>query len=192
MDMPEQNKYTPQPLQEEEREFRQLFDYYFDKVYYLSMRYIRHSGRAEEAAMDVMFRIWKNRQRILDIENRDGYVFKLAHNTIINTLRKKDQELFSVDLLKEAEQPVADRSPLFELYSKELHTVYENAVLALPEKRRKIFLMHREQNLSATEIARILGISPRTVEHQISSALHSIREAMKQYGILILPFIINK
>ncbi|RPD39929.1 RNA polymerase sigma-70 factor [Chitinophaga barathri] len=174
----------------EEQEFRQLFDIYFEKVHYLSMRYIRNGSLSEEVAMDIMFRIWKNRQRISEIENRDGYIFKLAYNTIINTLRKKEHLLFSIDSFEENNQPVADRSPLYTLYSKELHAAYENAILALPEKRRQIYIMNREQNLSSSEIARILGISPRTVEHQIGSALRTIREAMKQYGVLMLPFII--
>lgn len=182
--------HMPEQPREEEQEFRQLFDTYFERVHSLSMRYIRNGGLAEEAAMDVMFRIWKNRRRINEIENRDGYIFKLAYHTIINILRKKEHLLFSIDGLAEERQPAADPSPLYTLYHKDLHTAYENAVLALPDKRRQIFIMNREQNLSSSEIARILGISPRTVEHQIGSALRSIREAMKQYGVFVLPFII--
>lgn len=188
--MADTKSHTPGQSREEEQEFRQLFDTYFEKVHGLSIRYIRNGSLAEEAAMDVMFRIWKNRQRINEIENRDGYIFKLAYHTIINTLRKKDNRIFSLDYLEEDSQPVADRSPLYALYNKELYTAYENAILALPDKRRKIFIMNREQNLSSSEIARILGISPRTVEHQIGSALRTIREAMKQYGVFMLPFII--
>ena len=104
--MPEYHHTTNEERHpEDERNFRLLFDLYFEKIHCMAIRFIRNGGLAEEAAMDAMFRIWKNRHRIDEIENRDGYIFKLAHNTILNTIRSKKQQLFSLESVGENIQP---------------------------------------------------------------------------------------
>lgn len=175
----------------EDREFRQLFDIWFERIHHLCLRYIRQGMVAEETAMDIMFRIWKHQERINEVSNPDAFIFRIAHNAIISTLRKKDARLFSLDeLAGEAESVLqSERPPHFELHLKELRSVYEKAVAALPQKRQQIFLMHRESNLTSRQIAEHLKISPRTVEHQVSSALQSIRAALKEYGVSIAILI---
>jgi RNA polymerase sigma-70 factor (ECF subfamily) len=175
----------------EDREFRQLFDIWFERIHHLCLRYIRQGMVAEETAMDVMFRIWKHQERINEVSNPDAFIFRIAHNAIISTLRKKDARLFSLDEMEgEAENVLQnERPPHFELHLKELQHVYEKAVAALPQKRQQIFLMHRESNLTSRQIAKHLNLSPRTVEHQVSSALQSIRAALKEYGVSIAILI---
>jgi RNA polymerase sigma-70 factor (ECF subfamily) len=54
----------------------------------------------------------------------------------------------------------------------------EAAVLALPERRRTVFLLARFHDLSRGQIAEMMGISPQTVANQLSSALSSLRESL--------------
>jgi RNA polymerase sigma-70 factor (ECF subfamily) len=45
------------------------------------------------------------------------------------------------------------------------------AIDALPPRCREVFLLHRRQHLSYTEISRLCGISVKTVEKHVSTAL---------------------
>lgn len=50
------------------------------------------------------------------------------------------------------------------------------AIDKLPEKRRRILLMHKRDGLKYSEIAEQLDISERTVRNQLSRALKTLRE----------------
>ena len=50
----------------------------------------------------------------------------------------------------------------------------ERAVLSLPRTTREVFLSHRLDNRSYTEIAAAMGISERQVERRIAEALYRI------------------
>ena len=56
------------------------------------------------------------------------------------------------------------------------------AIDHLPTERKKILLLSKRDGLTYQEIATELGISIKTVEHQISKALKTLREtAIKIY-----------
>jgi RNA polymerase sigma-70 factor (ECF subfamily) len=57
---------------------------------------------------------------------------------------------------------------------KTLHE-YQQAVEALPPKRRMIYRMVREEGLSHQETARQLNISTNTIERHINEALRTLR-----------------
>ena len=69
-----------------------------------------------------------------------------------------------------------------------LHKI-EVAIGALPDKRQEIFRLAREEGLKYREIAERLGLSAKTVEAQMTLALKSLRDTLKEYRNLTLFFI---
>jgi RNA polymerase sigma-70 factor (ECF subfamily) len=59
----------------------------------------------------------------------------------------------------------------------------------LPEKRKEIFRLSREEGMSYKEISEKLGISIKTVEDHMSHALRYLREQLKGFDILTLLYI---
>ncbi len=55
------------------------------------------------------------------------------------------------------------------------------AVGRLPSRCRQIFLLSREDGLTYPEIARVLGISVKTVETQMGRALKSLRASLHHF-----------
>jgi RNA polymerase sigma-70 factor (ECF subfamily) len=64
----------------------------------------------------------------------------------------------------------------------------ERSIAALPDRRREIFTLSREQGLKYREIAEKLGISIKTVETQMGQALKDLRENLKEYQQLLVSF----
>ena len=62
------------------------------------------------------------------------------------------------------------------LFAQELQQLIELTVKNMPEQRRRVFEMSRKEGLSNEEIAQKLGISKRTVENHITTALAAIRK----------------
>jgi len=65
------------------------------------------------------------------------------------------------------------------LHHEELEQRAREAVDALPERRRQIFLLSRRHELTYTEIAGALDLSVKTVETQMSRALRFLRERLE-------------
>ena len=63
--------------------------------------------------------------------------------------------------------------------SRDLLLLIRMVVEKMPEQRRRIFRMSREEGLSNDQIAEQLSISRRTVENQISRALAELRKLVK-------------
>jgi len=62
------------------------------------------------------------------------------------------------------------------------------AIEALPEERRKVFKLSRYEGLKYHEIAERLGISVKTVENQMGSALKTMRAELKDL-MPLLPWL---
>jgi len=60
-------------------------------------------------------------------------------------------------------------------------TAVRQAIGRLPDRCRLVFTLHREQGLTYSEVAEVLGISPRTVEVQIGRALKSLRKGLASH-----------
>jgi RNA polymerase sigma-70 factor (ECF subfamily) len=56
---------------------------------------------------------------------------------------------------------------------------FEEALAAMPRKQREIFLAHRVDELSYTEIAQLRDISVREVERQFARAMYKLVKQME-------------
>lgn len=64
---------------------------------------------------------------------------------------------------------------------KELVRLLDSAVLKLPEQRRIIFSLIKEQGMRSNAVAEILGISIRTVESQLYKAVKTLADSISEY-----------
>nr|WP_307735059.1 RNA polymerase sigma-70 factor [Chitinophaga nivalis] len=164
-------------MQGDNTQYEAIFYHYHPRLYKYLIRFIKNHVWAEEMVMDVLYKVWQKRDTIRGADTFENYLFTIARNLLISEWRKKIETLLS---LEEASTAPAD--PGYDpLLYKELEQVYQQSLTTLPEQRRRIFLLHRQENLSYKQIATQLDISPKTVENQVSSALKHLRAAMMRY-----------
>ena len=65
-----------------------------------------------------------------------------------------------------------------------LQKLIDKIVEAMPEQRRKVFIMSRYRSMDNDAIASELGLSKRTVERHINLALNTLRNEMKTFAFL--------
>ena len=78
----------------------------------------------------------------------------------------------------ENESMIQPADALQRLEEDELRQKLDEAIDALPEKCRMVFLLNRREEMSYAEVARELDISVKTVENQIGKALRLLRLAV--------------
>lgn len=162
----------------DEKAFNLLFDRYFKLLYSFGYGLIQNEDIAKELAMDVMLRLWQKKGDLIVENELLPYLFRSVKNAVYNHWRKariitQPLEIFEDNL--ENSSPSADSNLVF----KELEKSYNDILNNLPEQRRKIFHLSRNENLSYAEIAEKMNLSVHTVRNQMSS---SVRYFRKHFG----------
>lgn len=155
-----------------EAAFRQVFDKYGKKVYQYILHYVKVGVEAEDITQNVFLRIWEKRGLLDPEKSFEGFIFTISYRAVMDHFRahpKRFQSMFSVDLLNDTFVSTVGADAL--LNHHQLESIYQQALQALPPKRKEIFLLSRHGGLTNRQIAEQLGISIKTVENQMTAAL---------------------
>ena len=139
----------------DEAAFEELIRQYEKKVYTLCFRMCGNSEDAEEAAQDAFLALWRGIDRFRQESSLSTWIYRLATNACIDTLRRKkqsgsvsldDEELF-VDAVDTSPQPQET------VEHREAQKLLQEGLSALPEEYRKVLILREIEGLSYTEIA---------------------------------------
>jgi len=156
-----------------------LFKSYFRLVCTVSFRMINDQQNAEDIGQEVFMALWNKREELNITGSVKSYLIRAASNKTLNFIR--DQKI----KLSNTEEPLIEDfggAPDEDFEgTKELKEKIAEAIQALPDRCRMVFLLSRDQNMSYKEIAEALDISIKTVENQISKALKQLRSRLGPY-----------
>lgn len=173
------------------RKFEILFREHFTGLCYFARKYTGDLDSAKEIVHNVFLRIWENRSEFEWEKPAKSYLFTSVYNRSMNYIRDNRKLIRQDDF--QTLHLIADESAYSEnLETAELESRIKQALQQLPEKCRQVFELSRFEQKKYSEIAMQLNISVKTVETQMSKALHVLREELKDYlTILILMLIKN-
>jgi len=159
---------------------KSLYVAYNQKLIRFIGLYVSSFVDIEEVLSDTFLALWNNRESLLDVTNFNSYIYGIARHKAISFCRKKqienvDVEDFFIDLFYHTETTPEDN-----LISKEEIANINAAINALPEKTKITFKLIREDNLKYKEVAEILGISIKTVEAHMATAVRQLRETLEK------------
>ena len=133
-------------------------------------------GDAENAAdiaQEAFLRLWKNCARVLPAA-ASGWLFRVAENIFFKQ-KERSKVALKYAWRQTGPEPTY-ASPQEEMEEKEFQQQLEDALAALPDGAREVFLLNRMDGLKYREIAELLGISQKAVEKRMHRALVSLRE----------------
>jgi len=158
--------------QNSEDAFRELYERYQGTLLTKAVHFLGCENSAKDCLQDVFISIWVKRETLV-IGNLNHYLHQAIR---FRALRSLQFSRLVASLDKRQLWHTDQFHPCNALDYKELHHRFETRIHALPPDQRRVFLMHRDEGLSYTQIARRLGISVKTVEKKMSLALRSLRE----------------
>lgn len=168
-----------------EKAFSTLFNTYCNDVYAYSLSMLKNQILAEEIVQEVFLNIWLHRDRLNPDLSFKSYVFTITRNLTFNLIskvansHKLKEEVFYVS--QKSYNAVEDS-----IAEADYDVIKQKAIEQLPPKRRIIFEMSRNEEMSYEEISKELNISVSTVKGQMSKALAEIRNFLETHGDVAL------
>ena len=165
----------------DELAFRHLYDLFTPGLLRFSYSFLKIKELSEEVVSDVFFNVWVHRRKMQDIENIKAYLFTSTRNTVLNCLSKEKR--FKAIQLDDLSVPllIDEICPESELISKELKAAIGRAIDHLPERCKLIYSLAKIEELKYKEIAQILNISVKTIDHQLTIAFKKIGTEIRNY-----------
>lgn len=148
--------------------------------------FIRGKVSSNEDAEDILQEVWFQLSRVVNVEEIDqmnGWLFRVARNKIIDKHRKKKPEPIGEEteeddsFLREillADSDDAEFSQLKELFWKELFS----ALNELPENQRQVFIWNELEDLTLQQIADKTGENLKTVISRKGYAVKHLRQKL--------------
>jgi RNA polymerase sigma-70 factor (ECF subfamily) len=160
--------------------FEALFRAHYEALCQFVEGQVGSAEVAEDIVQNIFLNLWRRRQ---DWEVRTtvrAYLFGAARNESIK--HRKHRQVRRRWKQEEREKETAEKpGPDDRLKHQELRRTLQKWVDELPERRRQVYLLSRRHGLTYKEIARVMEISPKTVDNQMVEALKFLRKHLGSF-----------
>lgn len=154
--------------------FAEIFERYNDVLFSHAYNKLRNKEEARDIVQDVFVRFWNKREQIELKTNLSGYLYVMVRNSIFSLISHKNVVNYyatSFNQFRYEGEAITDHL----VREKQLASIIEAEIAALPPRMREVFELSRKENLSNRQIAERLGLSEFTVADQIKKALRVLR-----------------
>jgi RNA polymerase sigma-70 factor (ECF subfamily) len=145
-------------------------------------RMVRNSATAEDLAQEVFLRIYRARKEYFAGAKFTTWLFRIATNLALNSIRDNRHQRMEVSLDAPAED---DEAPL-QVPTREMrideHMIERDraefirrTIEALPEKQRAAVLLHKYEEMDYSEIAKVLDCSESALKSLLFRAYETLR-----------------
>lgn len=191
------SKYNDQELlhritEGDQGAFDQLFERYRDRLFHYLQKVTKSNETAEEIVLDIFLKIWTGRSILAEIDNFEAFLFRVARNKALDFLRWVQKSRFrQMELWDHIQEMAAAETADQEVLLAEIHSSVQQAIAQLSPKRKMVFQLSREQELTYEQIGRKLHLSTHTVRNHLAASLQFIRAHLKaDLNGMILGYII--
>lgn len=163
--------------------FEQLYRDHVGRVYALCLRMTADTGRAEELTQDVFLRAWTKLSTFRGDAAFSTWLHRLTVNVVLADKRsqgKRWARLMGTDEL-EPYEGAASKAGLMEpsRARKGARMDLEEAIAALPDGARTVFVLYEIEGYRHEEIAEVTGTAVGTSKAQLHRARKLLREALQ-------------
>lgn len=155
--------------------FTEIYNRYWDKLYYVAYSHLKDSFSAEEVVQTVFLSLW-NKRETLDIQALPVYLAAMTRYAVYKHLAKEKRRS---EVETQASAKMAKLTTLDDaIDNKAVMEMVRKLTNVLPEKCRMVFIHNKLLDLPLEEVARKMDISIKTAEAHITKALKIVRSKL--------------
>jgi len=165
--------------------FNELYERSWEKLYTQAASKLKSDDLAKDVVQDIFVDLWTKRES-LAIDKITSYLSRAVKFKVIDQIRRKDYYQQEIDEIAEiiADSEFADSKFL----EKELKEIIILLIERLPKKRREIFKLRFQEELTTKEISELLKISPKTVQNQTLNSISLLRSLFQKIFFTLFLF----
>ncbi|MFC1940769.1 RNA polymerase sigma factor [Chloroflexota bacterium] len=156
--------------------FGELYSIYLNRIYRYVFSQVKDKAAAEDITEDIFVKAWK---AISSCKGKEQtflpWLFRIAHNHIIDVFRKKQREL-SLEMESVAE--VGDHS--LELGEKLEQQKLLSVIDCLPQNQRQVIILKFIEGLNNHEIGQVIHKNQGAIRVLQMRALATLRKRLKE------------
>lgn len=170
--------------------FKESFDLYFEKIVAYIYNYCRDRENAKNIAQDCFVAFWENIDKVESSRTPLPYLFFIARNMALNHLKHISvTERYNTYCAKrefELRYKALSSSTLDSVMEREVERMVAKSMMQMKPQVRETFHLSRFRNMTNEEVAKHLGISVKTVEYRMASAMRIIKKNLRDFILVVV------
>lgn len=168
--------------------FTQLYDQWVARLYQFVLKIVKSESTAQDIVQDTFVKVWENHETINPEHSFKSYLFTIAYHRIADEFRKQLRHPLMPDYITFTSSMVSYNEAEQNLSLEEFIRQLEKAKTKLSPRQRQVFEMSKEQNLSHSEIEKLMGISNQAVRNLLTAAMKTIRQELEPFAPLLILY----
>ncbi|WP_026777836.1 RNA polymerase sigma factor [Polaribacter sp. Hel_I_88] len=154
-----------------------------DKVFRLAKRLLVSREEAEDATQELIFKLWKNKEKIGNYNNVEAFAMTMTKNYCYDRLKSKQASNLTLVHSNYKEKDTSlDKKLEYQDSVNQVHLLIEK----LPEQQKIIIQLRDIEEYDFDEICKMVDMKPTAVRVALSRARKTIREELikkHNYGV---------
>ncbi len=154
-----------------------------DKVFRLAKRLLVSREEAEDATQELIFKLWKNKEKLSDYKNIEAFAMTMTKNYCYDRLKSKQASNLT---LVHSNYKEKDTSLDKKVEYKDSVSLVHELIEKLPEQQKTIIQLRDVEQYDFDEICKMVDMKPTAVRVALSRARKTIREELikkHNYGV---------
>ncbi len=151
-------------------EYNKCVELFSDNIFRFALKSVRDINTANDVVQDTFMRLWQHVQDV-DFERVKSYLFRIAHNIMIDYFRKNKRNADFESINKNTYSFVHEYSDIKEQL--------EKAVNTLSQIQKTVVMLRDYEGYSYDEIGEITGLT----NSQVKVYIYRARKKLKDYLI---------
>ena len=173
----------------DEHAFETIYRHFSKRLFPYVLKLVKVSELAEELIQDIFVNIWINRQPFTEVTHPTPYLFSIANRQALKYLKKVASDARILKTITDHADDSSNETEERIIFRESVESI-KAAVAQLPDQRRIIWELSRNEGLSHDQIAEQLKISKNTVKNQMVHATKYIRNFLDGKAGLLTGLII--
>ena len=166
-------------------EFDRLFTEYSGPIYNYALRMIGDADRAADIAQDTFIKAYRKLDTLTDTSAARSWIYRIATNTAIDAMRRSRHTIrMDEGDDQPVEQPDGGPGPETQVLSGLLDERIGRALLRLKPNHRQCLVLSDVEDMSATQIGEVMGMTGGAVRVLLCRARGEMRRLLAAEGLV--------